>query len=168
MRDDEYFRLGIVAGIEPERFPREYADSIKAINNLNRPASLGFARYLVQSYNIRTGALSISHERIYSVIERITKGLFYHHTHHRLPPNIILRCKLIDDPKALGPDAEAFFNEATGIMVSIGSGVFGYFSTPLEIEEDPIAGLWLMCFYGHRTFMCVTGTEATMRALNVF
>ena len=167
MRDDEYFRLAIVAGIDPRRFPKENADSIKAINNLNRPASLGFATYLVKSYNIQTRALSVSRERVYRVIERITKGLFYYHTRHRLPANVILRCKLIDKPKEFGPDGEAFLKVVEGNMVSIASGVFSYFSTPLEIEEDPIAGLWLMSFYGHRTFMCMTGTEATMRALNV-
>src|SRR5271168_5407862 len=43
-RHDEYFRIAMTTGIDREKFPKENAYSVRAINNLIRPASQGFAR----------------------------------------------------------------------------------------------------------------------------
>lgn len=47
---DEYFRLAITTGIDRQAFPKENADSVRAINNLTRPESQGFARRMLKDY----------------------------------------------------------------------------------------------------------------------
>jgi hypothetical protein len=79
-KHDEYFRIAITTGIDRERFPKENADSVQAINNLARPASQRFARALLQSYEPNSGCISFDGYRIEVMVWRITRGLFYHHT----------------------------------------------------------------------------------------
>src|SRR5260370_40106493 len=50
MKDDEYFRIAVTTGIDKVKFPRENADSVRAINKLVRPQSFGFARRVLQGF----------------------------------------------------------------------------------------------------------------------
>lgn len=84
-KHDEYFRIAITTGIDRERFPKENADSVRAINNLARPASLGFGRLLLQNYKPNPSRLTIDFGRIKIVLCRIARGLFYHQRDVRMP-----------------------------------------------------------------------------------
>ena len=89
VKHDEYFRIAITTGIDPEKFPKENADSIRALGKLARPASLGFATQLLKNHERATGSLTIDRSRIEIVLKRIARGLFYHHQGRRLPDALI-------------------------------------------------------------------------------
>ena len=83
-QDDEYFQLMVKAGIDKQRFPKELADSLKAINNLARPESRRFAISFLEHYEPNPGRHHVDLKRIERVLHRIVRGLFYHHVKVRL------------------------------------------------------------------------------------
>lgn len=155
-KDDEYFRIAITTGIDAAKFPKENADSVRAINNLARSASQRFARSLLQSYQSNPGRLRVDKTRVRIVLHRVVKGLFYHHTNVRLPGTVRFAMRWIGSSASIEqPGLQSFPVGLDGNLISIGQGVFRYGFWPFE-APDPFGTIWLMRFYDHRTFVCVT------------
>jgi|SRR5271169_234198 len=157
-KHDEYFRIAVTTGIDREKFPKENADSVRAINSLARPASRGFARLLLQNYKSNPSRLRFDAQRIEIVLYRITRGLFYHHREARLPEEIGFEFRLVDASLKTNSDGRERLNRLGANLTTIGQGVFRYAFEPFE-QPDPFGTVWLMRFYDHKTFFCVTASE---------
>jgi hypothetical protein len=157
-KHDEYFRLAIVAGIDKEKFPKENADSVRAINSLIRPASHGFARLMLQNYDRNSSGLTVDRLRIEIVLYRIARGLFYHHKAERMPGTIAFVFRSVDSSLRTNSDGREIIDRLDGNMITIGDGIFRYAFEPFE-PPDPFGTAWLMRFYDHRTFLCITASE---------
>jgi hypothetical protein len=157
-KHDEYFRIAVTTGIDRERFPRENADSVRAIQNLVRPASQLFARYLLRSYEPSLSRLTFDKHRIEIVLYRVTRGLFFHHNLVCLPSTIAFECCLLDATSQLHDEGQARVDRLGNHLTTIGSGVFRYAFEPFE-PPDPFGSAWLMRFYDHKTFFCITASN---------
>ena len=158
-KDDEYFRLVLTLGIDSAKFPKESSESVRAIKSLSRPESLGFAHKLQRNYMLHPARIAVDETRVKTVLHRITRGLFYHHKLERLPPTIRFECRLIDvtgDISALGRE---IITGLRGNLSTIGEGAFRYACNfePWR-DPDPYGTTWLMQFYDHRTFFCMTAS----------
>lgn len=154
-KQDEYFRIAITTGINPERFPKENADSLRAIAGLARPASLGFAKHLLQGYDRETASLTFEVRRIEIVLHRIVCGLFFHHRNVPLPKPVGFAFWLINDSLKPHQEGRERLERLNGKMTTIGPGVFRYALEPFD-PPDPFGTVWLMRFYDHHSFFCVT------------
>ncbi len=159
-KHDEYFRIAITTGIDPEKFPKENADSIRALGNLARPASLGFAVQLLQNYEPATGGVTIDRSRIEIVLNRIARGLFYHHQGTRLPDALAFEMCMVKPSTKMHAAGRERMNRLSGNLTTIGPGVFQYAFEHFDAFEspDPFGTAWLMRFYDHKTFFCVTAS----------
>lgn len=157
-KHDEYFRIAITTGIDKEIFPKENADSVRAISNLNRPASQGFVRQLLQNYERNPGRLKVDKARIEIVLNRIVRGLFYHHSQKYLPGTIAFEFCPVDASSKFHSEGQQRMNRLEGRLTTIGGGVFRYAFEPFQ-PPDPFGTAWLMCFYDHKTFFCVTASD---------
>jgi hypothetical protein len=157
-KHDEYFRIAIAAGIDKEKFPNEFADSVRAINSLIRPSSQGFARLLLQNYERDTSSLTFDMPRIEIVLYRIARGLFYHNKAERLPGTIAFVSRSVDSSLSINSNGRELIDRLEGNLITIGQGIFRYAFEPFE-PPDPFGTVWLMRFYDHRTFFCVTASE---------
>jgi hypothetical protein len=156
-KHDEYFRIAVTTGIDRERFPKENADSVRAINSLARPASLGFARLLLQNYKPNPSRLTIDSDRIKIVLCRIARGLFYHQRDVRMPRVVAFDARLIDGSLKISAEGRERINRLDENLATIGRGIFRYAFEPFE-PPDPYGTVWLMRFYDHKTFFCVTAS----------
>ncbi len=151
-KNDEYFRLAIMTGMDPQKFPKENADSIRAINNLGRPESLGFASRLIRDYDRASGALRIEGHRIEIALHRIVRGLFYHRSALPLPADVQFRCLHAD--ASLGDrEIDLAFEEWN--PVTIGNDIFRY--DLFYFDFSACQTIWLFEFYSFRRFICFTG-----------
>jgi hypothetical protein len=160
-QDDEYFQLMVKAGIDTQKFPNEVADSIKAIKNLARPESLGFAISFLEKYEPNPGRHYVDPKRIERVLHRIVRGLFYHDVGVRLLESLPFRFVSIND----SPKKAAAFRSVIASLeespTTVGDGIFRY-----AFEQEvpfTLSMAWLFTFYDHRKFLCLTtppGLEA--------
>lgn len=157
-KHDEYFRIAITTGIDSRRFPKESADSVRAIRNLARPRSRGFALSLLAKYHRGSSSLSFEAQRIEIVLWRLTRGLFFHHRKLRMSGPIAFSFKLMDEKLKLSPTGRARVSRLASKLITIGPGVFRYNFEPF-LEPDPFGMAWLMRFYDHKTFFCVTASD---------
>jgi hypothetical protein len=155
---DEYFRLAITTGIDRQTFPKENADSVRAINNLNRPESQRFARRMLKDYTPNPGRLKIDKERVKIVLYRITRGLFFYHRQVRMVEPMAFEFRMVDEGLKVNESGRQRINRLRESMTTIGAGVFRY-SFESFLEPDPFGTAWLMQFYDHKTFFCVTASD---------
>jgi hypothetical protein len=158
-KHDEYFRLVVALGIDSSKFPKENADSVRAIKSLGRQASRGFAMKLLQSYQRGPARLTIDRTRVEIVLNRIATGLFYHHENERFPQGMLFGF-LEAESENLPPAGRESIARLQRNLSSIGQGTFRY---AYECEKgpgaDPFGTVWLMRFYDHRTFFCATASN---------
>jgi hypothetical protein len=154
-KHDEYFRIAVTTGIDREKFPRENTDSVRAINSLARPASLRFAKTLLQNYKPNPSRLTIDCGRIKTVLFRIARGLFYHHKGVGMPGAIVFEIAIIDGSQKISMEGRERIKRLDENLTTIGRGVFRYAFEPFE-PPDPFGTAWLMRFYDHKTFFCLT------------
>lgn len=178
-RDDEYFRLAITAGIDPTKFPNEFDLSIQAIRKLGTPQKLGLAKTMFNSfakeplytpaglYQGEAGSLNVDKARIRRVLDRVVRGLFFHHLSKRLPSTG--RISLFSDwfvpvlSEEVRASVEALLNFLRAAEpIVIGCGVFCY--RYRIIKEEAYGSVWWLSFYDHRRFLCSTecGTQECM------
>jgi hypothetical protein len=154
-KHDEYFNLVVRLNIDRNKFPNENADSVKAINNLARPESLGFAKSLLQKYEPAPARLEVDRTRVGIVLCRIVRGLFYHNLGMRLPEFVPFQfVSLGDQPKKAAALTDVIDMLARNLQ-TIGGGVFRYAYAQCA-PPDPFVTAWLVSFYDHRTFFCFT------------
>jgi hypothetical protein len=157
-KHDEYFRIAITTGIDAAKFPKEFEDSLCAINNLKSPCSQGFARKLLQSYDANIPALTIDQERIGIVLRRITRGLFYHHTNNRLPERAAFEHFTAVASLEGNPIGRELIDRLEENPQTIGRGHFRYAFDCFDIYGHFVT-FWLMRFYGDHTFFCITASN---------
>lgn len=170
-KDDEYFRLAITPGIDPTKFPNEFDLSIQVIRKLGTPQKLGLAKTMLSSfakepmytpaglYLGEAGSLNVDVARIQRVLDRIVRGLFFHHLSKRLPKtgsiSVVSDWFVPDLPGEVRTSVEAVLDFlSTAEPTVIGSGVFCY--RYRIIEEEPYGSVWWLSFYDHRRFLCST------------
>jgi hypothetical protein len=170
-KDDEYFRLAITTGIDPTKFPNEFDLSIEAIRKLDTPHKRGLAKTMLRSfakvplyspaglYLGEAGSLSVETARIQRVLDRVIRGLFFHHMNKRLPNTGSI--SVISDwfvpvlPEDVRTLVEALLDFLRGAeAIVIGSGVFCY--RYRSIEGEAYGSVWWLSFYDHRRFLCST------------
>jgi len=156
-KHDEYFRFAVTAGIDSAKFPNESADSVRAVNNLIRPASRRFARQLLSSYEGNPPRLKLDRDRIDIVLHRIARGLFYHYTGARLPETVSFESRLLPSRNIPAFGRERI-THLEGRLNTIGDGIFQHAFEPWA-DADPFGTLWLMRFYDSRTFFCATASD---------
>jgi hypothetical protein len=149
-KDDEYFRLMIVQGINREKFPQENSDSINAINKLSQPERLSFAHYLLGRYRPDIGGFTVDRHRIGAVLYRIAKGLYYHHTGKRLADDACFHFKPVGKDEC---NSDAGIQFLVQRQLVIGDGKFRY----CFIDNGAAGTVWLMSFFDHHDFFCSTG-----------
>ncbi len=168
--DDEYFRLAVTAGIDGDTHPRELAWSIRAIEKLATPEKLGLAKWLGQArrmievrspaglYLGHAAGIEVDPRRILRVVERIVRGLFFHHRGRRLPQGYeLVAMKVGDRHQPYEPDAEMVPIVAALLREPahhIGGVVFTY--SLATVQGDDNATAWLLSFYRHQLFMAMT------------
>jgi len=163
-KHDEYFRIAMTTGIDREKFPKENADSVRAINNLARPASLRFAQRLLTKYKPNPSRLTFDAERIRIVLDRIVRGLFFHHRSVRMPGTVSFAFRLVDDKLKTSAEGRERIERLAGNLITIGPGIFRYAFEPFA-PPDLFGTVWLVLFYDHKTFFCVTSSEEELPLL---
>lgn len=156
-KHDEYFRIAITTGIDREKFPKENADSVRAINKLARPSSLRFARSLLENYDAKSAQITIDWQRIEIVLYRITRGLFFHHKNVRMPENIGFVFRELTENVKTNVEGRDRIERLAANLTTIGPGTFRYAHEVL-FQPDPFGTFWLMRFYDHKTFFCITAS----------
>jgi hypothetical protein len=157
--------------MSPTKFPDEFALSIEAIRKLGKPQRRGFAKTMLRSFTKvpmyspgglylgDAGSLSVDATRIRRVLDRIIRGLFYHHTNRRLRTAGTM--SMVSDwfdpilPEELRDPVGTvleFLRAAEPIV--IGPGVFCY--RYRIIEDEAYGSIWWLSFYDHRRFLCST------------
>lgn len=168
--DDEYFRLAVTAGIDGDAHPRELAWSIRAIEKLATPEKLGLARWLGQArrmiavrspaglYLGHAAGIEVDPRRILRVVERIVRGLFFHHRGRRVPVDCeLIAMRLGDRIHPYEPEPE-MVPIVTALVREpehhLGGIVFTYSYAAVQGNEN--ATTWLLSFYQHQLFMVMT------------
>jgi hypothetical protein len=107
---------------------------------------------------VRRGhALNVDYERVLNVVERTTKGLFYHLRGKRLPDNYNVRA--YDVSMIERQEFERLYDRLAPVLrasrpISLGKRVFDcwyYFA-----DEDPSVSVWLLVFYSKVEFLVFT------------
>jgi hypothetical protein len=156
-KHDEYFRIAITTGIDLEKFPKENADSVRALKNLARPASLGFARSLLENYEPKPARITINAQRIEITLYRIARGIFFHHKNVRIPENIGFEFREVTDNLKINVEGRERIKRLAENLTTIGPGIFRY-AYESFFQPDPFGTIWLMRFYDHKTFFCITAS----------
>jgi len=160
-KDDEYFNLFVKLGIDRDRFPKENADSVETIKNLARPRSRGFAASLAQKYvRGRPGGFSIDRSRVDAVLRRIVRGLFYYHAGTRMPASVSFEIVWIEEQKGVAAAVKGEIDALARNPYVLGASVFRYaFRGGSDFVSE-----WLLNFYDHRRFFCLTFSNALVAA----
>jgi hypothetical protein len=171
-KDDEYFRL-LTLREDVNHHPDVQAIPPILMRSLKKPEAMRFRSNVYRELTRvqpRTpaglvlparGALKLNRRRLFRVIERITKGLFYDLRGRRLPDaydvNVsapsTMTDKTEDELKWFAENVLEPLGRKTGIMV--GRGVFLFKVVFADI--DPNCSIWLYLFYGRIPFFALTG-----------
>jgi hypothetical protein len=172
-KDDEYFRTAISMREDVYDHP-DVAGGVlgAAVRSLSRAAARGYSHSFLSTVKrvelrsqaglfIGTRAAYVADgERIVRVVERITRGLFFHHHHEPLGSDYEARVfhdqlvdwsKLTDENKRTIKDAARQL--ATLPRIAIGRA-FTY--ARWHAPEDQRVSAWLMTFYDKVVFIAIT------------
>lgn len=176
--DDEYFRL--VMSVRHDTFERSDAEgaSARALERMQRKESERFRRSFVKSireedvftpagiYLGTRHAFDVDMSRIVSVVGRIVRGLFFHHTKQRLPDACTVTVYPVESYKK--PDAAivrrfleiiAWVNPTKRRVSPRNVLMYKY----RQRDEDPTATAWMMQFYESVPFLAATANPQLSR-----
>lgn len=173
-KDEEYFRLKLC--MSQQLGNNVDANKIREtiFRSLNRSEASGLkSRFLSDSYPIKLTTSSGIHlpgkhfayyvdlQRIFRVVEKTARGLFFHETNSRLHPSyevaVLSNETLIDHPTELIEEwtQTIIIPLAKQSPKIIGNNVFAY---RFKItEEDPFVSAWALTYYDNVAFLCLTG-----------
>jgi hypothetical protein len=169
--DDEYFVRMIALRRDVADNPSA-AFAIDAIHrSFTKPHKIGFTRALLKSINelpVHTPAglylgqatsYDVDLQRLCNVIERTTRGLYFHEFGARLPADHRCVTYALDGFASLGPEVNAtigrVLNHArSGKKRTFGNNAFTYWVRRLD-DPNP-ATLWAFIVYGCIGFMAFT------------
>jgi hypothetical protein len=150
------------------------------LRSLSRPAARGFFRSVLSSltwvevyspggiYLGTAPGYVVELQRLSRVVERTTRGLFYHEFGYRLPPEHDVSAWA---ESGLGGVDSQVLKQLRGYcstVVSqpgkvIGQGVFTYWYK--RAEGEPNTTMWVMSFYQRVNFICMTAPRAAVEAV---
>ena len=155
-KDDEYFRLSVLASHRVQHHPlaQKAFESIRS--SLRRPSAWKFAQQVHDSldevelhspaglYLGRQGVMALSRPRVERVCERITRGLFF----------LEMGVPVPDSYSVYGTPKEYGFRKLISVVPKgnfepwkvVGNECFRY--TYAKTQEDPNCSMWLGVFYG--------------------
>ncbi len=172
-KDDEYFRLVLTLREDVKTHPDVKAILPVVMRSLRKPEAetfrTTFLRGLEKVHPITPGGLilpergayTIDWKRLATVIQRITRGLFYEFKGHRLPEGYEVLPFAPFTMEDLDQESVQFFNEnflepigrRTGIVVGRKVFLFKFIDT----DTDPNSSMWLYLFYERIVFFAFTG-----------
>jgi hypothetical protein len=167
-KDDEYFRLYF--SIRRDLFTHEEIqknwDKVK--RSLSRTEGTGMKIDLINNLKLldayskggiylgKVPGYNVDMKRINGVVERIMKGVFYHHKKYSLPEDIKVSAYSVQDMQIADFESTDLYHSlirfvALSSLNSYGNGVFNYKIRFLEDNSD--AGVFLSTFYDKAAFI---------------
>jgi hypothetical protein len=171
-KDEEYFRLKICLSQQtgnnsPARINRE-----TIIRSLGRSEAMGFKNKIISDINIipflkPKGVIGprlayyVDLNRIFRVVEKTVKGLFFHETGQRLYSPYEVKIYSDDTLEQCPPDV---LDELKNTIIYplakiqpkvIGNGIFEY--RFFIAQEMPFVSVWVLTFFEQIPFLCITG-----------
>lgn len=163
--DDEYFRLVTVFRHDVAGHPAARARWPSVFRSLDKPQKLRFRTAFLRTLRpVRlrsraglhlgeSGVFQTDVRRVSNVIDRITRGLYYHEFRKRLPRTtevLVLSDVDLNDPEQL-----SMVQGFSGLPAkSVGEGVFSY--RYIAPEEDSATTAWLFIFYENYAVISIT------------
>jgi len=172
-KDEEYFRLKLCLGEQVGDNAAARKNRATIFRSLERPQAAGLRRSLVsdiRTVQVRTPAgiylgrrlaFDVDIERIFRVVEKTVRGLFFNETGQRLHPGYEVRVH--SDDTLRDEPAEVLEEWRQTIIIPlahktakvIGNGTFSY---RFHVTgEDPFLSVWALTFYSKVSFLCLTG-----------
>ena len=152
--DDEYFRLAITTGVDPKDFPI----AIEAIHKLGTLEKIRFAKSMLSNMDRERGDLYLDRARMVRVIDRVIRGLFWHHQSRALPTQadirIVFTCfdEAPVDGMGIGSMVDALERQH---LHRIGEGIFSY---RCVFESDQASGsAWYLNFFKKNEVLGIVG-----------
>jgi hypothetical protein len=170
-RDDEYFKSMMVFKDKSGSHPEAVAVRPSVFRGLEMPKKIGFARSLVKGIRrvrVQTPArlhlgrrfvFDVDLTRLDRVVERITRGLYWHHRRSRIPDGFEVVVFSEDGLRDLdGPARERLRREfvtpvRNNPCYSVGRGVMRYWYA--SISQQPQALAWVYEFYDDVKFLAL-------------
>ncbi len=175
-KDDEYFRLKLCMSeqVGTDANARRNRDTI--FRSLQRPEAIGLKTAFVsdiRTVRLRTAAgldvgtrlaFDVDLGRVFRVVERTVRGLFFHQTQRRLDANYDVR--IFSDDTVTDNPADVLEELRDTILIPlaqklptvIANGAFHY---RFHItDEDPNVSVWGLSFYQRVPFLGLTGPRA--------
>ncbi|MBI5932341.1 MAG: hypothetical protein HY867_01435 [Chloroflexi bacterium] len=171
--DDEYFRLKLCISEHVGNHPDALANQNVIFRSLRKPEAKGLRKSFMgdlQRVQLRTRGgiylgqtyiFDVDLKRIFSVIERIVRGLYYVETSTILSQEYEVDVHSDDTLKDESPELIEELRQKILTPLSeippkiIGNKTFMY---RFHItEEEPIFSVWALTFYGQANFLSLTG-----------
>jgi hypothetical protein len=165
--DDEYFRVCVLTNPDPSPIGWKIWDKKVIGSSLERSPPLR-QRLLGDIIEVelrspsgliigKAPGIRFEKSRINHVIQRIIRGLYWHHHKKVLPPET--NFTILKDPHVSGV-AEIINNHTVLSMVDKETFQYRHGVT----DEDPSASIWLLRFYTRTTFLIITGDEGEKKS----
>jgi hypothetical protein len=162
-KDDEYLRINLTLRLKSYTHQHAKNNWPNIVRGLNRKERPGLKNSIIRNLvtvdaTTETGlyigkmiGIEVDMNRVYRVIKRIMKGLYFFHNHHTLPANVELLVKEVTDKashKSIPPIhyTELYSNKRH----DYGEGAFWYRISLLE--ENDILGSIICSFYNDALF----------------
>ena len=173
-QDDEYFRATLSFRHDTYTLPDAEAAAARALERMQRKESEGFLRAFLADvkeeeiitpaglYLGTAGSYKVDMPRLISVVERVTRGLFFHHTKSRLPERSIVKVYPVEsfrnnlDVTSFQRIAEMVMWASSAPHHETAGKVLSYKFR--QTDQDPAASVWMMMFYDAVPFLVVTAT----------
>lgn len=174
--DDEYFRAGLVfEGVQTENSDALLVET-DVIRSLKRFEARGFRNAVISNmrevecispsgiYLGNAHELGIDPRRLNRVIERITRGLFFHHTGRRLP----LDCRVSAFTSRLLSQSKiatilSLIGDLDSTVYTVGNQTFCYRFSLARDQEN--SSFWVFSVYGAFSFSAITIDQRTTISL---
>jgi 5-methylcytosine-specific restriction endonuclease McrA len=172
-KDDEYLRMALALHGEARAHPAMAELLPDIFRRFQRPEGRGFAMKVLQRANFTTvttpsGVVVPAHEHTVDdqtmtrVVERITRGLYFHHIGEALPAGFrIFTVPDVEMDHELARDIVATIK--AGPIHVIGRGEFSYQGTFWGPVDAPEVAGFVMTFYGGASFLTLAVEESLTR-----
>ena len=172
-KDEEYFRLKLCLSEQVGNNPDARKNREVILRSLKRPEATGFKQSFlseIRSMRLRTPAgihlgrrlaFEVDLHRIFRVVEKSVRGLFFHETGYSLHPSYEVDVHSNETLKEYPAELLEEWTQTILIPLGqqppkvIGNGVFAY--RYHVTEEDPFFSVWSLTFYEQVSFLCLTG-----------
>ena len=155
--DDEYFRLAITTGVDPKDFPI----AIEAIYKLGTPEKVRFAKSILLKFDREKNAHHLDRPRMQRVIERVIRGLFWHHQRQPLPAQAKMRLwfTYCDEVPMDNMGLESVLDTLGQQQLhQIGKGIFSY--RGVLDSDQAVFSAWYLRFYEKNEVLGIVGPPA--------